>query len=189
MMEQPKTPWPHAPLHQLSERGVYFVTAGTYRKEHHFRGGVRFGVLQRGLLSVCQASQWQLEAWAVFSNHYHFVAQSPDRDDSAQSLRAMLAELHFKTASWANKLDDARGRTVWQNYRDTVLTFERSYFARLNYVHQNAVRHGLVEDAREYPWCSAGWLEMSATPAQLATIESFKTDRVSVYDEFEPARD
>jgi putative transposase len=133
-----------------------------------------------------QRSGVATRAWAIFSNHYHFVARSPENESSAESLRAVLAELHFKTASWVNKLDDARGRTVWQNYRDTVLTFERSYFARLNYVHQNPVKHGLVDDARDYQWCSAAWLERSATPAQLATIRSFKTDRVSVYDDFSP---
>jgi REP-associated tyrosine transposase len=186
MLDEPRTSWPHAPLHQLSERGVYFVTAGTHLKHHYFEGDVRLGVLQRGLLSLSQAAGWQLEAWSVFSNHYHFVACSPEAENSAESLKGWLAELHFKTASWVNKLDHARGRKVWQNYRDTVLTFERSYFARLNYVHQNPMKHGLVNDARQYPWCSANWLEKSATPAQVATIQSFKIDRVSVYDDFDP---
>jgi hypothetical protein len=36
-MPTPETPWPHAPTHQLSESGTYFVTAGTYLKDHHFR--------------------------------------------------------------------------------------------------------------------------------------------------------
>ena len=38
-MPEPKIPWPHAPLHQLAERGAYFVTASTRLKAHHFRGG------------------------------------------------------------------------------------------------------------------------------------------------------
>jgi hypothetical protein len=33
-----RMPWPHAPLHRLSESGTYFVTVGAYHKEHHFRG-------------------------------------------------------------------------------------------------------------------------------------------------------
>jgi putative transposase len=66
------------------------------------------------------------------------------------------------------------------------LTFEKSYLARLNYVHQNAVKHGLVRIANQYPWCSAAWFERTATPAQVETIYSFKTDKVRVFDEFEP---
>src|SRR6266576_3957854 len=76
-MPQRAIPWPHAPTHQLSEVGTYFVTAGTYLKAHHFRGSDRLRVLHRGLLTVAQEYGWLFEAWAVFSNHYHFVAHSP----------------------------------------------------------------------------------------------------------------
>ncbi|MFZ0712545.1 MAG: hypothetical protein WAM53_21075 [Terrimicrobiaceae bacterium] len=76
-MPEPPTPWPHAPAHQLSERGACFVTAGTYLKAHHFRGAERLRVLQRGLLKVAGDYGWHFEAWAVFSNDYHFIAHSP----------------------------------------------------------------------------------------------------------------
>ncbi len=82
--------------------------------------------------------------------------------------------------------DGAAGREVWFNYWETALTYEKSYYARLNYVHQNAVRHGLVAVANQYRWCSAGWMERTATPAQVATVYSFKFDRVNVIDEFDP---
>ena len=88
-MPEPKTPWPHAPTHQLAGRGTYFVTAATHLKIHHFRGARRLRVLQRGLLTVTQQFGWQLEAWAVFSNHYHFVAHSPADAADANSLSAM----------------------------------------------------------------------------------------------------
>ncbi|MGE0827509.1 MAG: transposase [Candidatus Binatia bacterium] len=179
--------WPHAPLHQLSESGTYFVTAGTYQKVHHFRGANRLRVLHRGLLTLAQEFGWQLEAWTVFSNHYHFVVHSPLGEDGAQSLSKMLGLLHEKTAKWVNRLDHTPGRHVWHNFRDTRLTYERSYLARLNYVHQNPVKHGLVPMANQYPWCSAPWFERTARPAQVKTISGFKTNQVQVYDDYEVA--
>lgn len=53
-----------------------------------------------------------------------------------------------------------------------------------NYVHHNAVKHGVVRHAADYPWCSAAWFERTATPAQVKTIYAFNTDRVIVKDEF-----
>ena len=64
-------PWPHAPTHQLSESGTYFVTAGTYNKANLFRSAKRLEVLHRGLLKLADEFGWSLEAWAVFSNNYH----------------------------------------------------------------------------------------------------------------------
>ncbi|MFN3408312.1 MAG: transposase [Limisphaerales bacterium] len=179
--------WPHAPMHCLDARGTFFVTASTYGREHHFRGRERLAVLHRGLLKLASDFEWRLEAWAVFSNHYHFVAHSPEHADSAASLSRMLGVLHEKTARWVNRLDGAQGRKVWHNFRETRLTFEKSYLARLHYTHQNPVKHGLVQVANQYPWCSAGWFERTATPAQIKTIYGFKTDRLSVADDFEVA--
>jgi len=188
-MPEPKTPWPHAPTHQLSGRGTYFVTASAYQKAHHFRGAKRLRVLHRGLLTVAEKFGWQLEAWAVFSNHYHFVAHSPTNAGDASSLSDMLSMLHVKTAEWVNKLDSASGRQVWFNFRETKLTHQRSYLARLNYVHQNAVKHGLAPVACRYPWCSAAWFERTASAAMVKSIYRFDTDRISVADEFEVSAD
>jgi len=182
-----RTPWPHSPLHQLSIRGTYFVTASTYQKAHHFRGKTRLSVLQRGLLTVTRDFGWRLEAWAVFSNHYHFIGHSASDAPDAANLSDMLSMLHVKTAAWINKLEEAPGRQVWFNYRETRLTYERSYLARLNYVHQNPVKHGLVPVANQYPWCSASWFEREASPAMVKSIYRFKIDQLKVPDDFEPA--
>ena len=179
-----RIPWPHAPTHQLSESGTYFVTAGTYLKQHHFRGHERLAVLHRGLLKVAEEFGWALEAWAVFSNHYHFVGHSPAGGDGAGSLPRMLGRLHEKTAKWVDRLDGAPARTVWHNFRETRLTYPKSYLARLNYVHWNPVKHGLVRVANLYPWCSAAWFERTATPAQVKTIYAFRADRLNVYDDY-----
>ncbi len=65
--------WPHAPRHCLDERCAYMVTTGTYLRAHHFGDGQRLDLLETSLLSTAARFEWQLEAWAVFSNHYHFV--------------------------------------------------------------------------------------------------------------------
>jgi putative transposase len=174
--------WPHAPLHRLSEQGTYLVTSGTYGKEHLFQGRQRLDLLESALLGVLKKLGWQLEAWAVFSNHYHFVAHS---FSGAGDLRRVIQQLHGETARKLNVLDGTPGRTVWFNYWDTKLTFEKSYLARLNYVHQNPVKHGLVPVANQYRWGSAAWFERTATRAQVRTIYRFKIDRLKVQDDFE----
>ena len=175
--------WPHAPLHRLCEHGTYMVTAGTLHKEHYFRGPERLDYLESKLLTLCKERGWQLEAWAVFSNHYHFVAHALP---GCEELKPLLTYLHGETATEMNRLDNEPGRQVWFNFWDTKLTYEKSYLARLNYVHQNAVKHGLAKVACEYRWCSAAWFERTASRAQVRTIYSFKTGKVKVVDDYEP---
>jgi putative transposase len=96
----------------------------------------------------------------------------------------MLGKLHMSTAKELNRLDGTPGRKVWFQYWDTQIIENRAYLARLNYVHHNPVKHGLVANAADYRWCSAAWFAENATPAFRATVESFKSDQVNVPDEF-----
>jgi putative transposase len=177
----PPKDWPHAPIHRLAENAVYFVTASTLHKKHLFDTPTKRDLLERTLLSFAKRDGWQLEAWAVFANHYHIVARG---QDDSRNLGEMLHDLHGVSAHDLNKLEGVTERQIWFNFWDTKLTIQHSYLARLNYVHQNAVKHKLVLVANRYPWCSAAWFERTAAPAQIKTIYGFKIDRVNVEDDF-----
>ncbi|MGA3145756.1 MAG: transposase [Verrucomicrobiota bacterium] len=177
----PPKDWPHAPVHRLADNAVYFVTAGTLHKQHFFGSPEKRDLLERLLLALAKECGWQLEAWAVFANHYHIVTRgNPD----SRNLGEFLHDLHGVSSRELNKRDGVQGRQVWFNFRDTKLTIQHSYLARLNYVHQNAVKHKLVPVANQYPWCSAAWFERVASPAQAKAIYGFKIDRVKVEDDF-----
>ncbi len=160
------------------------VTAGTYLKQSLFSGDERLTGLHQGLLKYAAQYGWHLEAWAVFPNHYHFVGHSPETATDASSLSALLKHFHGRASAWLNRLDGTPGRKVWHNYWETRLTLETSYLARLHYVHQNAVRHGLVPVANQYRWCSAAWFERTARPAMVNTVYGFKIDDIHVPDDF-----
>jgi putative transposase len=177
----PAKDWPHAPVHRLDSNGIYMVTGATLHKEHLFPTDDKLSLLENNLLTLAKNHQWQLEAWAVFVNHYHFVARGRV---NSRPLDEFLNQLHSDTARKLNLMDQSAGREVWFNFWDTKLTYERSYLARLNYVHQNAVKHGLVLVANQYQWCSAAWFERTASLSAVKTIYSFKTDQLNIHDDY-----
>jgi putative transposase len=172
--------WPHAPVHRLGESGGYIVTAGTYRKEALFYGTERLAYLTKALLFLAQEYDLRLQAWAVFSNHYHFVAEV----DRPASMAGFVQYLHSISAKYVNRLDETPRRKVWHQYWDTHLTYHKSFLARLNYVHNNPVRHGLVPSAELYPWCSAAWFARRATRSFRSTVMGFPSDKVAVPDDY-----
>ena len=176
-----KTQWPHAPAHWLFEPGIYMLTASTYKKVHHLNTPERRNYFQGSLFSIAVEFDWKLQAWAIMSNHYHFIVVSPE---NPETLRRFIGKLHMTTAKEFNIQDNQPGRKVWFQYRDTHITFERSYLARLNYVNNNPVKHGVVVNAENYPWCSAGWFAQNAPSSFVETVRRFKIDRVKVYDDF-----
>jgi len=176
-----RLPWPHAPVHRLGEAGVYMVTAATSQRLPMFQNGASLRLLHDALLTIANKYSWTLQAWSVFANHYHFVAAAPN---DASTLTACIRELHSRTAAALNRYENTPGRQVWHNYWDTQLTHETSYLARLHYVHQNPVKHGLTTNAANYPWCSAAWFEQTASPAQVKTVYSFKIDQLKIPDDY-----
>ena len=52
----------------------------------------------------------------------------------------------FRTNVWSAAV------WLWHNFWDTKLTYQKSYLARSEYVHQNAVKHGPAPVANQYRW-------------------------------------
>jgi putative transposase len=145
-------PYVHVPAHLFRAGGVYSVTVGTYRKRHYLHDAERKRQWLDSLQFVLQREQWQLTAWVVLDNHYHLIIHAPER--GADGLSGMFRDMHRFLATTWNKADEAPGRVIWYNYWDTCVDCEGSYYARVNYVHWNPVKHGIVADPRAYPFSS-----------------------------------
>ena len=173
--------WPHAPSHEVTHPGTYIITAATQYKEKLFNTEAKLRMLETVLLQTLEEKDWQLQAWAVFPNHYHFVGFSPE---TGLELKSLTGKIHGASAIALNEIDGTPGRTVWYRCWDTRLTYEKSYLARLAYVHNNPVKHGVVRQAQDYEFCSAKWFFLNADRPFYETVMSFRTDRVNVYDDF-----
>jgi len=173
--------WHHGPAHVFAGNTNYIVTAGTLDKRPIFKGDERLAILQNLLFEVASAYKWELQAWALFANHYHFIAKSPP---DGKSLKNLIQPLHSQSAREVNNLDLTPGRRVWFQYWDTCLTYEKSYLARLNYVHNNPVKHGLASIAEEYSFCSAAWFNGNADPQFRQKVEASPYDCIKIEDDY-----
>jgi putative transposase len=173
--------WPHSPTHRLDTSGAFMVTAGTYGKKYLFNTTERLQLLHDTLLENALEFGWKLQAWAVLSNHYHFIAISPD---NTENLKKFISKLHTLTAIQINRQDGMTGRRVWFQYWDSNITYHNSYLTRLNYVHNNPTHHGIIDDSSNYPWCSSAWFSRTADSTFYKTVQGLKTDLLKVPDDF-----
>ena len=165
--------WPHSPPHRLGDAGAYFITGATLNKRHVFTSPESLDALQSSLFKQVRDHDCWLNSWCLLSNHYHLVIQG-----DGTAIQETLADFH------RNSTHDLGGGRVWFQYWDTQLTFEASWLARMRYTHENAVHHGLVAKATDYPWCSASWFETTAKRSFIETVNRMKIDRVKVYDDY-----
>jgi putative transposase len=93
-----------------------------------------------------------LHAFVAMPNHVHLLATP------AVALPKLTKSLKGITAKRANAMLALTGRPFWQEESyDHVVRNEREFERIRNYIEQNPVRAGLVREASEFRWSSAGW--------------------------------
>ena len=173
--------WPHAPPHYFTAHGTYIITAATLHRKRLFDTGLKLDLLRDTTFEMARNYALVLQAWAFFANHYHLVASF---ENTKVTHRDFVRHLHRELSMRLKRVNGTSGCRVMYEFWDTRLTFEKSWLARLNYVHQNPVKHGIVAFANQYPWCSAAWFESNARQSFVKSVHSFKTDQVNVPDDF-----
>jgi len=144
-------PW-HGPPHFENENHLYLITAATF--EHHPVIGFssqRMASFETDLLKTAGPLSARIFAWCILPNHYHVLLQSPIIRD----LLVELGKLHGRTSFQWNGEDDRRGRQVWHRAAETGMKSENHFWATLNYVLHNAVRHGYFERWQDWPYSNA----------------------------------
>jgi putative transposase len=102
-------------------------------------------------LNACRKVEAKVLAWCILPNHYHLLV----RTDNIKQLRKEIGTMHGRTARFWNQADNLQGRQVWFNFFDREMKSERHFWASLNYIHHNPVKHGYAERWQDWLFSSA----------------------------------
>jgi putative transposase len=105
------------------------------------------GALIAKLREQCKS----LFAWIVLPNHYHALIET----SNVKRLLRELGRLHGRSSFEWNGEEACRGRKVWFNAAETAMKSDGHFWATMNYVLHNAVRHGYVDCWTDWPYCNA----------------------------------
>ena len=145
-------PW-HGPPHMRDDaRDRYLFTASCLNHQPVIGHTMdRVGAFEEALLEVAKATCSEVFAWVVLPNHYHMLVQTTD----CMTVLAELGRLHGRTSFQWNGEEGKRGRQVWCNAAETVMKSDSHFWATVNYLHHNPVKHGYTATWQEWPFSSA----------------------------------
>jgi len=114
-----------------------------------------------------RSASFALFAYVIMPDHLHVLTDSARKpSDTLRFVNGILSHRviqYLKEHNFASSLEKLRTATKDQNYRYSLvdhhsnvllLTSESAFIERVNYIHQNPVRAGLVERAEDYRWSS-----------------------------------
>ncbi|HUS38961.1 MAG TPA: transposase, partial [Pirellulales bacterium] len=149
---QQSYPW-HGPPHIHAPGGYRIVTGACYEHKHILKSNDRLHWFAQELIDFLQDLEISCAAWCVLPNHYHLLVNIAD----IKTFSTQVGQLHGRTSFELNGQDGKRGRKVWYRCQDRKMRSERHFFASLNYIHNNPVKHHYVTKWQDWPHSSVHW--------------------------------
>ena len=152
----------HAPPHLNKVKGWFLISSATYEHRPYFCDEEDRILLLQEILSELQRAGISCSSLVILPNHYHLLIQCERLGNLTEPLR----RVHARTAYRLNRRAGIVGRRIWYRFSDRLIRDERHYYATLNYIHYNAVKHGYVEKPLDWACSSAHWtcLVLEAQP-------------------------
>ena len=141
------------PPHLFRNDSKYFITASTLNRIKHYDSDKAKYFLTDSIFQAFTKFNWIIEDWVVLDNHYHLIAEA---NNNPETLSNIIKEIHKFTAIWIKKNNQQarQAEKIWYNYWDTCITYEKSYLTRINYIWNNPVKHGYIENPEDWKFGS-----------------------------------
>lgn len=143
----------HGPPHIEAPERYRIITGTCYEHAAFLSTPNRLLWFESELLSHLDTNDIRCVAWVVLPNHYHVLAKISDIKTFIKS----QGLLHGRTSFQMNQEDNRRGRKIWHRCQDRYMRNDAHYFATINYIHNNPVKHGYVTKWGDWPYSSYHW--------------------------------
>jgi len=143
-------PW-HSPPHLEAPGEFRIVTGACFEHRSILDSTERRQWFAEELLKSLAEMDVTCAAWCVLPNHYHVLV----RIVRIKEFTVGIGRLHGRTSYEMNREDSKRGRRIWYRCADRCMRSERHFYASVNYIHNNPVKHGYVKRWQHWPFSSA----------------------------------
>ncbi|MGH9432816.1 MAG: REP-associated tyrosine transposase [Terriglobia bacterium] len=150
----------------------FFVTCRLFHGRPHL-GEPEFELLAGAIQSRRAAQGFRLTAWVFLPDHWHAILFP----HCPAAISAVTESIKVSSTRRMNAKRKGVGR-VWQGrFFDRALRTVKEYHEKVNFIHLNPVKAGLVSKAEEWKWSSVHDCTGSVT-APVGTERLLAIDRV-----------
>jgi putative transposase len=145
---------------------LHFITFSCYRRLPLLKSARARDVFADELGKTRDELEFHLIGYVVMPEHVHLLISEPKEGTPSTVLRALKLRVARKLrkrrkTAWAGQLRLPFGkaeespRAFWQaRFHDFNVYRPGKKKEKLNYMHANPVKRGLVKDAKDWPWSS-----------------------------------
>jgi putative transposase len=119
----------------------------------------KVGLLRMAFRVVCKHRPFRADAIVVLPNHLHCLLSLPPGDSEyarrISHMKAVFAKSIERNEARCPSREKRGERGIWQRrFWEHAIRNEDDFLGHMNYIHENPVKHGLVERATDWQWSS-----------------------------------
>jgi putative transposase len=140
---------------------TYFFTVNTHRRQALLTNPTFYQALKSAIRDVKRIYPFDIEAFVLIPDHLHCIWKLPENDaDYSRRWRIIkrkvsqhcIAHLYGGTTESRTK---RREKNLWQRrFWEHRIRDEKDFEMHVNYIHYNPVKHGYVNNAKDWPYSS-----------------------------------
>jgi putative transposase len=136
-------------LRRFSQRGnIYFIANVTYDRRPLLVQNA--DSLLESIEAIHTKQPFDLQAWVILPDHFHFVIDPMDWDFSR-----LMQSIKMSSGARYRKGVGVKSGRLWQNrFWDHIIRDQEDLNRHIDYVHYNPVKHQLVKSPFDWKWTS-----------------------------------
>ena len=141
--------------------GTFFFTVVSYKRRKILCEEIIRSALHQAIVDVRKIHPFNINAWVLLPDHLHCILTLPPHDSSfgirwslIKRIVTQQCPLSLITDSTLNQSQRKRRESVvWQRrFWEHEIKNNDDYEKHFNYVHYNPVKHGLVDNLKDWPY-------------------------------------
>jgi len=136
-------------LHRYQQTGnLHFLTFSCYRRHPLLKSPSHRDLFLQALERMRKLYRFYVCGYVVMPEHVHLLVSEPEQKLLATAIQAVKQSVSRRARKKA-------GEAFWQvRYHDFNVRTEAKLIEKLDYMHNNPVKRGLVSSAEEWKWSS-----------------------------------
>ena len=132
------------------EGDLHFVTFSCYHRLGYLKSPDSRDLFSEALARMSYCYQFEVKGYVLMPEHVHLLLSEPEKGLLSVGLQALKISVSKQ----------AKERPFWQaRYYDFNVFTEEKRLEKLNYMHWNPLKRGLVEKPEVWLWSSARYYE------------------------------
>jgi len=153
------------------KNGIYFITSTIIEWLPIFTTAEYFDILIDSFKFCHTTKSLKIYAYTILDNHFHALCSAPELSKTIQSLKSftgkqIVNQLQQDNKNWVlrifkyqkkyNKTDSKH--QIWQEgFHPELIQNEKMLVQKINYIHQNIIKRGVVTEAEHWRYSSAAY--------------------------------